>query len=425
MDTVKSILINFPSHKDDLLHYLNNHKGGFFRFFNSGGAFGDDSNNQYNPHPQKYQTGGQQQHSTLENLAFIQSLANTVNESGGINLSNLGANAGLFSSLANAVSSAQNSNSGAATSVYDQSNVAPQSLNIGDIVGNLLTGVVGNRFTSRRMSKRSIDAEEAHRINSTQNEEIVAEDDNGFENVADNIAPLDDEPEGRILNHKTKLVQFGPIVLFPSRSPNVITENNRQIKFMDIEKDMNGVQINKENVAFPMDSFRGAKKISFDRKPMIAHNLDNSQFFPNGAQAELVQHGFDGENEPHRTKMIFPDRTGTGNLKFDSDLFHSDTSNFRKGKILTGIRQIPIPNESYNDHNSFRPTTVNYDNVQSANGYQSQQNNNYNYQSATINSNNYRPPQLPDGEDVSKNVYVTNAHGVVEYYIKDGNKILV
>lgn len=53
-----------PRGEDDLLYYLNNHRGGFFRFFNGGAAFGDDTNYQNKPNPYTYnqQQQPQQQH---------------------------------------------------------------------------------------------------------------------------------------------------------------------------------------------------------------------------------------------------------------------------------------------------------------------------------------------------------------------------
>lgn len=403
--------------QDDLLYYLNNHKGGFFRFFNSGGAFGEDTKYQYNPHPQNYgQTSSGQQSSTLQNLAFIQSIANTVNESGGINLSNLGANAGLLSSLANAVSGAQSGGQAATTaaaqSSYDQSGIAPQQgINIGDLVGNLLTGVVGNRFSQRRISKRSID--ESKDVKDIDKKEKISTEGETLDEAQSTEDYNNDEIEGRILNHKNIASEF---VSFPSMKPNFVVENHRQIKFLDYDKEING-----KPLAFPLESNRMGKKISF--------HTEQEKFFPdNGGQQQQQQQLTSNDQQfidAHKTKMIFPDRTGTGNLKFDNEEFDSnnrgDVAGFRKGKILSGIRQIGIPNENYD----FRPTTVNYEN----NGYQvnSQQNSNF-VQSAISVGNNYnnRPP-LPanNGEDVSKNIYVTNAHGVVEYYIKDGQKIFV
>lgn len=182
-----------PRNEDDLLYYLNNHRGGFFRFFNGGTAFGDDSQYQYKPNPygqqqqQSYQQQyrpqsqpppQQQQSSLASNLAAFQGLADAFNQGGGINLSNLGANSDLLESLAGLVTGgggSQDSNSLASGSgilgnLADLiGNTRPQvptttpapSVNAGgsisDLVGNLLTGLVGNRFSSRKISKRSVD----------------------------------------------------------------------------------------------------------------------------------------------------------------------------------------------------------------------------------------------------------------------------
>jgi hypothetical protein len=156
-----------PRDENQMLYYLNNHRGGFFRFFNGGNSFGDEN------YLQQLQSANQQQQlagsSQGLNLLALQALADAFNGGGagssgnGFNLNN------LFSSVASPQRpAAHQQNYQGLQNDQSQSGGLFGMLKPGmlsDVVSNLLTGVVGNRF-SRRLSKRSvIDQGESFKLN--------------------------------------------------------------------------------------------------------------------------------------------------------------------------------------------------------------------------------------------------------------------
>lgn len=572
-------------HQDNLLYYLNNHRGGFFRFFNGGSAFGDlgglaqqalagATGQTYNPqHSQQTVTGSagqtynqqqsqyaqqyplyshqnyqqqqqqqpqqnyqQQQESTNSNLAFLTGLADAVNQSGGINLSNLGANAGILGNLASFVGSMAGLGGG-----------GTGGGGVGDIFGNLLTGFVGDRFSSRRISKRSVSDEDAPMMNETradldplmslekeskfvketaskkrnlntemktvaeaeesreeeeetisvddedeeeeEEEEILAEDENeeNEENEADTAAEgriindsqnLVGQPEGRILNRRPQPSRYQlhlNMVNFPSQNdqrfekkikftdqyhPNSVSPPQRDVfvfktNYVETQPPSAGV-----NFRFPGSSYtdnRVSKKVKFDQ------TVEQQQF----------QRPLDYGQSDRRIKMVFPDRTGTGNLKFDSAEFEKDAPHasppVRFGRILSGLGQQshqmyrPYPEDNTNSDYNQNNYQSNYQNNQNSNSNQNYQtsspanyNQNENYVTSRPTYNRYEPyedytrfPPLKRvgssnyGNDrnrdnfessthrtsaasSSQNVYVTNGKGVVEYYINPaGNKVYV
>lgn len=144
-----------PRDENQILYYLNNHRGGFFRFFNGGNSFGDEDNLQ-----NLQQNVNQQQLAGTSqglNLLALQALADAFN--GG------GSNGNAFN-LNNLFSSATSSQYPRPTVQQNYQGLqADQSQNVGlfsmlkpstisEVVSNLLTGVVGNRY-SRQINKRS------------------------------------------------------------------------------------------------------------------------------------------------------------------------------------------------------------------------------------------------------------------------------
>ena len=469
--------------QDNLLYYLNNHRGGFFRLFNGGTVFGDAATPQYNPNvqnnylyqqQQSYQQQQQQQQQykpqqnqqqlgSTDNLAFLQGLAEAVNQGGGINLSNLGANGGLLGSLANAVGTMTGQNA-----VGSQND--GQTFSVGEIVSNLLTGFVGNRFSSRK--KRSIDREE-HSTVSTM-EENVGEVQESNENSE---TAEEDEPEGRIINSKLKQISSDIVdITFPkddnrdgklyTYSPEEFSSSkkrgNKKVKF---------TEDNYHNSADPSDKFvfytnHVGKQIKFtdtEIQPMESNNFlfssnlnqvheINQKFkFPDpvdgirsgkGIVFEKTTNNLKLIEKPERIKMVFPDRTGTGNLKFDTDEFNrkSGTDEIRFGRILNNAKvqqsnqaanQVSFDNNNnyssdnynlQNTHGSLSSSSTTNDNHRFGN-----QNYNINYNSQSSNSNNnykQQPSYSSGGGTSSQNIYVTNAQGVVEYYINEhGNKV--
>lgn len=144
-----------PRDENQMLYYLNNHRGGFFRFFNGGNSFGDDLQSLQNANQQQQLAGTSQG----LNLLALQALADAFNSGGGGNGFNLN---NLFSSAASSQyqrPAVQQQNYQGLQGDQSQSGGLFTMSSLTDVVSNLLTGVVGNRF-SRRISKRSIESKE-------------------------------------------------------------------------------------------------------------------------------------------------------------------------------------------------------------------------------------------------------------------------
>lgn len=399
-----------PRNEDDLLYYLNNHRGGFFRFFNGGAAYGDDVNSQNYQNLQYPQQNYQNQYvqqgggngitnnpQQSLNLGALQGLADAINQSGGINLSNLGSNLGLLGNLASLVGT-MNGGSGNAV------NSAGAGSGLSQAFGNLLTGLVGSRF-SRKVHKRSI-------------MEDKVEVKKGDEGIEDNEPQLGDV-EPRIINHK----DAPQSEFFPDKS----VDNTKLITLEDIYQDelkaSKKPKIKDEfNFIFPNDinNIRTSKRVNF---------------FPETNTASTK-----GET----IRMVFPgDRTGTGNLIFDNEYFDAKRYNindngFRIGKILTGGRpqsssSSPTVDRYYNQNyqtnqNGNRPFIVENNPVQQTD------NPVYSVYGDRIrnpqNNYNYNPnPQIirhsdTNHENYGDKIYVTNSQGKIEYYInaKTGEK---
>lgn len=167
-----------------------------------------------------------------------------------------------------------------------------------------------------------------------------------------------------------------------------------------------------------------------------------------------------------RTKMIFPDRTGTGNLRFDSEKFNNDRldlqpNRLRIGRILTsGNQKRPVSYQgSYNENHGGSATAFNRGDVLifHSNNYQTndqQQRPQFDFgnrypigNNNPVNSNRYQTPLTTNynynryqgssssgsssggsnnDRDNGQKIYVTNERGIVTYYINGrGEKIAV
>lgn len=366
-----------PRDEEQMLLYLNNHRGGFFRFFNGGNSFGDETS------LQQYQQQADQQYNQQPaaaeqglNLLALQALADTLNSQGsGINLSN------LFSSPSNQRPAVQN---------YPQPPQPTQSSGLfgmfkgnmlTDIVSNLLTGVVGNRF-SRRVSKRSLPDE-------------------------------DDVPEGqhkiekRIVNLKANVIEAEPNFFFEGSS-----NDQQQNTLYSLEEPFtfsNGNRIQET-----------AAQLSLK---FPAHQV-NPQEVP---LSEINQGNFISPSDiARRLKSLFPE--AAGHLRFDNDQFNRELLkalvNDRIGKILTGVQQ-----------QQQRPISSNYGGTR----YQGSYNSNFNYPAqkpsyagvGSTNYNNFNTNHINRGQqssgsnaDRSHIVYITNSRGQIEYTLdeKTGQK---
>jgi hypothetical protein len=159
-----------PRDEEQMLFYLNNHKGGFFRFFNGGQSFGGDDNylQQQLQQLQASQSQTTDQQQGL-NLLTLQALADSLNGNSGGQQSNVGGGGGFNLNNLFTGSTVQRP---AAASHYGQPGLHADKSGgggffsdfimkpVSDAVSNLLTGIVGTRFSSRRF-KRSDDE---HRI---------------------------------------------------------------------------------------------------------------------------------------------------------------------------------------------------------------------------------------------------------------------
>lgn len=477
-------------------------------------------------------TGGSTTNGGQTSLSGIQGLADAVNQGGGINLSSLGSNLGLLGNLAGLVGSmADGSNTG---SVNNGQNLGAFNLGsggqIGQVFGNLLTGLVGNRFSGRKSSGRK---SVGRKLSSKKKRSVESNSTSivGTEVKTDNrsrkrnlntqiINPYghssnqnDLKPEKTKINKKkifikkyekknqTKLNTEGPTVKI---LPRVVFKKNILAEHEDANEKVLHFPIDFQNsnvIAFPpilnhlsneRQPLRDTKSIRFEDYPKSDEVLGYVQIpvyasifkFPTDEiirTSKTVKFNQNSEVDDglgvpvpkpseyyEKTRMIFPDRTGTGNLKFDNEQFQYDSlyaDSNRFGKILTGGRPEDI---SANINNRYQTSIVSFQNKnqniypsrpsysvdqyghQNNNRYTpqiSQSSNRYTPQSYTPSqsSNRYTPhssnrysPQYQTAsqshryttsnqdDDTSQNVYVTNSQGVIEYYInKHGDKIRV
>ena len=379
-------------------------------------------------------------------MLALQALAGAINQGNGINLSQLGNLGGLASGLGNLgslggltslfggttqrpptnfpsyASNTQNYASNAQQS-------SPASTNsFTDIVSNLLTGIVGNRFSrssAKKISKRSIDE----------------------------IPVKDAKIQSRIINLKEDIV--ADTKFFPEtpqtlvRSPKFI--NPSPISEQGLEKPLK----------FPkQDSFKAApvkSSLAFPEETFPSGHLKKEHraipgplTFPQNLQEDTfkVQHNKETIISPSdvakKLREIFDDRTGTGNLKFDSDEFHKDLNNqkqidqidqlkqisnlmtaIRLARILTG-NQKPQNNQNsqfYQNQNYNPNYNQNYN--QNRPTYQAQQNQpaqqNYSHNRYSVSNYNTKKPTQDSNSHL---VYVTGNTGQIEYVLdeKTGQK---
>lgn len=417
-----------PRNEDDILYYLNNHRGGFFRFFNGGAAFGEEDDSNYNSQPQ-YQTQGGQYHQYPAhqthnqqsglNLATIQNLAEIINNSPGINLSNLGSNLGLLSNLA----SLMNGGAGQISSQTSQTQTHDSNSGIGDFVGNLLTGLVGNRFTSRKINKRSID--ELYDINHFNSKK------HGFSRKRNLNSQLVD-PFQTIPSRKRQSIDYGNetdynlITFLKYLGYELRNANYKQIKPEAQRRilNLNQPQIPTNNF-FPYSTSNNVYGnydennvlknlklpgygtiINYPTSPLNSHITQNLKFPHNFDETNYqTENTFKDISDVRYTpsRMIFPDRTGTGNFRFDNNQFEKYNS----------------ANKDHLSFEKFEPQFYKVDLIQKPVRK---------YQSHT-NYNKYSKPNRPAYQytkykENDSNIYVTNGNGVIEYYINaNGDKI--
>lgn len=311
----------------------------------------------------------------------------------------------------------------------------------------------------------------------------------------------DDDIEGRIINSKVKI--YSNVNSYENDGPTKFTlfshhDNNKNVKFNNNnyyeQNDESTESVRFENNENNKDSHRDIFRVpSFNRKPQQVNFQEENNQYDNQLNRPAPFFPGDSSNTFHRqqaqpTKMIFPDRTGTGNLKFDNRDFESPLNSNRIGKILNygnNNRYQPSfsgsnqnnPNQisfgdklnTNNNNNNYNNDNYNNDhftfNQRPANTYSSQQQqyqnqhqqqqpqqeqstsyyrpstnyyqpNRYSNQNQNYNSQN-RPTYYPSNnrysvnnrnreDNSSQNVYITNSKGVTEYYINaQGKKVYV
>lgn len=343
-----------PRDEEKMLLYLNNHRGGFFRFFNGGNSFGDDNYLQQQQLSSQQQTvaGGDQG----LNLLALQALADSLNQGNGINLSN------LFSSPTNQRPTVQNyqglppdqSQSGGFFGMFK-----PGMLS--DVISNLLTGVVGNRF-SRRLSKRSLP------------DENTAEGRHRIEKRIINLKASDVQAEQDFFQASSNDQQQN--TFYSLEAPFTFSSGNR----------ISSAQQSENNLALRFPS-EGTRLPEFNQGNSISPS-----------------------DVARRLKMLFPE--ASGQFRADDDQFNRELLralvNDRIGKILTGVQQqLPINN----NHDVNRYQGYNH---RPSQGYATQSQNYY--AGSNINSNQYNKGQTTGAGHI---VYITNAQGQIEYTLNE------
>lgn len=380
-----------PRDEEQMLYYLNNHRGGFFRFFNGGNSYGDENSLQQQQQQVNQQLGGLSSlggagSSQGLNLLALQALADSLNQGGGngINLGN------LFSSPSNqrpavqvppgypGLQTDQSQSSGLLGGMFGS---------LSDAVTNLLTGVVGSRF-SRRASKGSlpdeITAESPHRI------------------------------EKRIVNLKDNVAQAEESFLRESSS------NQQQNTLLNLEEPFtfsNENRINNAQQSEPMLSLKFPKE---------NQNVQQETQFSEINQGNLISPSDIAE----RLKMLFPE--AAGHLRFDNDQFNRELLKSLVNdriKILTGVQQHRPINNNY----AINPNVNRYQDNEGINSnlyYPVQPQNhagvgssNYNnYNSNYINRGQQQQSQQHNqqtNDDRRHLVYITNSRGQTEYTLNE------
>lgn len=413
--------------------------------------------------------------SLQSNLAALQNIADAINNGGGINLSNLGSNANLFSGLAGLLNGGGGTGSsaggggggggggfdlnslgnlaslfGGETQQIKPSKAPPndQGQSLTELVGNLLTGFVGQRFSSRKIKKRSIDIDidarqkPAKKLSPFKLKLAASKTKFKFPENYDVIINKEAENgdvEGRILNKKTAIYAADTeqpddkFVFNSQRGSKNINFTNKITAPTPNPRYTNNAQstLNFGNAGLRNDEFY----FTSNRRPQFDQYQKNPEQSNNdGLNFNRQQSAKESQNGP--SKMIFPDRTGTGNLRFDHDEFNrnqNQNNNYnRYGKILNyGNRRPHNENSkqvSFDQNNRYTAAAVQQDYRPSFGSGSSSSNANQRYQTQShvplynhfpnLSSNSHRD------DSSSQNIYVTNGEGKTVYYINaQGNKI--
>lgn len=294
---------------------------------------------------------------------------------------------------------------------------------LGSFIGNILQGIAGgNTMYARSRGKRNIDRRILNDVVDEDKEPTITEPppvevvDNEDKkepeedtkmmiiSVPDEEEDEEDEPEGvegRIIN-KGKIHAISEneerdrpssFVKFPYHEE----EGLRYGRLYDPSEEYNNVP-----TSYNDDGDTDTLKFSQDHRYA-------KQFYYDGNYPE--QSG---------SKVVFPESSDSGNLRFDNHRVSSTSSNVRFGKILNR------PN--YNLNNYHSNDDGNYNNYNNRRPYYSRRDygTTADYRPARYQPARTTPKPRPADDDFEGNVYVTNSQGVVEYYVnKQGRKVYV
>lgn len=373
-----------PRDEEAMLYYLNNHRGGFFRFFNGGNTYGDESSYQQQQAAQQFTSlggpaGNGDGSSQGLNLLALQALADSLNQGGnGINLNN------LFSSPTNQrPAQVPPSYSGLQT---DQSPGLLGGMfgSLSDVVSNLLTGVVGSRF-SRRSNQRTFPDEitsEGHRI------------------------------EKRIVNLKDNVAQAEENLI---RESSINQQQNTLFNIEEPFKFSNENRINSAQQSGPTVSLKFPKENQNVQQEIRFSEINQGNFI---SPSDVVQ----------QLKTLFPE--ATGHLRFDNDQFNRELLralvNDRIGKILTGVQQ--QQQRPINNNYAINPSGDRFQENEGINSnlyYPAQSQNHAGVGSSNYNNynSNYnirgQQQQQQSNDDRRHLVYITNSRGQTEYALNE------
>lgn len=352
-----------PRDEEQILFYLNNHRGGFFRFFNGGQSFGGDDN--FIQQQSQIQLASEQQQQGL-NLLALQTLADSLNgqntAASGINLNQLFTNPSSVQRP-----SASHYNQGLHGDQSNSNNAggffSGLMKPVSDVVSNLLTGIVGTRF-----SKRSDDV---HKIQ----KRIV------------NIKPIP-------LQHQHTHYQ---------ESQAVNQENHRNTLY-DVDAPL------KFSNSREREDHKNILKFPNEKYYQLQSQLANQESSSSSSSIASSSNSISPSDVVRILKELFPEYIGY--LKSDNDHYNRQLLralvNEKIGKILTGVQTQQQQRPIFNNNQSNRYQNSNPLYSSGSSNYYSNAGSNYNYNRGQQSTN-----------DKSKLVYVTNAQGQIEYTLNE------
>lgn len=308
-----------PRDENQVLYYLNNHRGGFFRFFNGGSSFGGyDEDLLQSQASQQYPQQQQQPQNQGLNLLALQALADTLTgtSSGTSNSFNLN---NIFTSPSSQRPAVQQQQQ------YYQGLQADQSVGgilsalkpstLTDVVSNLLTGVIGNRFTRQTImrNKRSI-TDEGHTI------------------------------QKRIVNLKDNIIKFVDVHPQQQHKNTLFDELEKPFTFSNGNRVGANYQQQSYALKFPHDQENGSFVSSSDvlrRLKALFPDVDNfsEQFTQNLLRLMASDKGREilaGGKPVASTSNRYPQRQEYSTSSINHNYYSSNNPQFKPSKVTSG-----------------------------------------------------------------------------------------